>query len=191
MKRILAGLLLCGAASAQNSDLGLLLGVGSVRTTVVRTRTESQVSAHGQINYAAQLKEWPGARLYLELPLLMGGQVRSTVSRGVSASTGAIVYFTPGVRCNVPIHNRVSLYGTAGAGLAGFGGNRANVNNSGISASSGFEAALAGAAGAGMDFRLSRLMSLRFEARDFITRAGLTSSGHNHLVYGFGVGFHW
>ena len=191
MKRILVALVFGGAACAQNSDLGLLLGVSAVRSEVSGVRASAELGAHMQINYAAQLKETSGGRLYLELPLLLGGQMRASVQNGVSASSGAIVYFTPGIRWNLPVHDRVSLYGTAGVGLAGFGGHKVTVTGRTVSTHSGFETALAGGAGGGLDLRLSRLMSLRVEARDFITRAGLGAAGHNHVVFGFGVGFHW
>jgi hypothetical protein len=39
---------------------------------------------------------------------------------------------------------------------------------------------------------MSRLMSLRVEARDFVSGKGLGGvDGRNHAIYGFGVGFHW
>jgi hypothetical protein len=47
--------------------------------------------------------------------------------------------------------------------------------------------------GAGVDLRLTRLMSLRGEARDFVvTGAHLGGeTGHHHPIYGLGFGFHW
>ena len=49
-----------------------------------------------------------------------------------------------------------------------------------------------GAFGGGLDFRLTRLISLRAEVRDFVSRRGIgLTDGRNHLVFGFGMGFHW
>jgi hypothetical protein len=46
--------------------------------------------------------------------------------------------------------------------------------------------------GGGLDFRLTRLVSLRFDIRDFVTRARLGgSNGHHHGIFGFGVAFHF
>ena len=86
----------------------------------------------------------------------------------------------------------MSLYGTAGVGLAGSGHDFVTVAGKEVITRNGFTVGLAGAFGGGLDLRLSRLVSLRAEARDFITRKGLDGSdGHNHVVYGFGLGFHW
>jgi hypothetical protein len=80
----------------------------------------------------------------------------------------------------------------AGAGLAGFGGTQTTVSGKSITRTYGFTAAFAGAFGGGLDVRLSRLMSLRGEVRDFITERGLDGmDGINHVVFGFGIGFHW
>ena len=46
--------------------------------------------------------------------------------------------------------------------------------------------------GGGLDFRLTRLVSLRAEARDFVTGRGLGGvEGRNHPIFSFGLGIHW
>ena len=47
--------------------------------------------------------------------------------------------------------------------------------------------------GGGLDFRLTRLMSLRAEARDFVVSGKHLGGqdGYNHPIFGFGVGFHF
>ena len=46
--------------------------------------------------------------------------------------------------------------------------------------------------GGGLDFRLTRLLSLRFEGRDFVTRAGLGGErGRTHPFFAVGIGFHF
>jgi hypothetical protein len=46
--------------------------------------------------------------------------------------------------------------------------------------------------GGGLDFRLTRLLSLRAEGRDFVTRAGLGGeSGRNHPFFTVGLGLHF
>ena len=195
MKSALLTILLAGGAGAQNSDLGLLLGI-SGPTSSVRTgsgvRVSSSVGAHGQINYAQQLRETSAGRLYLELPLLLGGQVSSHVSSSIVASAGGMIFFTPGVRLNIAPHSRVSFYLAGGAGVAAFDENRAVMMAGRISVDQGWSATPAGEFGGGLDFRLTRLMSLRAEVRDFVTGAGHGGQeGHHHPVFGFGVGFHW
>jgi hypothetical protein len=187
--------LFCCAAFAQNTDLGILGGVSESSTQVVGGpggSISSSVGGHFQINFAFQLREYKTGRLYLELPFLLGGHARTTVGPGVSASTGGNVYFTPGVRWNLPIHSRVSLYGTAGGGLVGARRNDVSVGAQQVFTSGFFAVGLAGTVGGGLDMRLSRLVSLRAEARDFISARGYDGSpGHNHVIFGFGVGFHW
>ena len=145
-----------------------------------------------QINLAFQLKEYKTGRLYLELPFLWGGSARSVVGPGVLASNEGNLLFTPGVRWNLPVHSRVSLYGTAGAGLIGSRREQASVSGMTVMAIDKYRVSLAGGIGGGIDLRLSRLISLRAEARDFISGTGFdASSSHHYVIFGFGFGFHW
>src|SRR5947208_3476467 len=123
MKAVFVLLLAAGAASAQNSDLGLLLGVSGPTSQVVtgtQTRVSASVGASVQINYARQVWEGGAGRLYLELPLLIGARTSSSVESIVRASEQTGIYFTPGVRFNVTLHPRASFYVAGGAGVASF-----------------------------------------------------------------------
>jgi opacity protein-like surface antigen len=195
MKSVLLLAMVAGVASAQNSDLGLLIGISGPSSQVVtgtQFRVSGSVGASGQINYAAQLKEGSAGRLYLELPLLIGGRTSGTVSNVVTGSTEAGIYFTPGLRFNVTLHPRISLYVAGGAGLASFDENRSVVGKGVVSATSGWTSSFAVAFGGGLDFRVTRLISLRGEVRDFVSRKGIgLTDGRNHPVFGFGMGFHW
>ena len=182
-----------GFASAQNSDLGILLGV-SVRTSGVVTPTvvEGSVTASGQINYAIQLREAKVALLYLELPLLITDSERSVVTQSVISSHNTTVFFTPGVRLHYTIHPRIAIYGSVGGGLAVLESKMSLVAPNLISDTNGSDVTAALGLGAGIDFRLTRLLSLRAEGRDFITRAGLGGeTGHSHAFFTVGVGFHF
>src|SRR4051794_12342259 len=113
MRSAFLTILLASGASAQNSDLGFLLGVSGPTATVnsgAGTRISSSVGAHGQINFAAQLRETSAGRLYLELPLLLGGHASTRISDTVAASSGGMIFFTPGVRLNIAPHSRISFY---------------------------------------------------------------------------------
>src|SRR5207248_1095216 len=112
---------------AQNSDLGILSGFSGPNVEILGGsggHISTSVGAHTQFNYARQLKETRSGRLYLELPALVGGHTRAYVGEGISSSAGVTFYFTPGIRWNVPLHSRISVYGAAGGGLAGFAGDR-------------------------------------------------------------------
>jgi opacity protein-like surface antigen len=92
----------------------------------------------------------------------------------------------------VPVHHRVSFYAAAGAGIASFHHDLAVVGKGSVSQSSGWASSFAGAFGGGLDFRITRLVSLRAEVRDFVSRRGVgLTDGRNHAVFGFGMGFHW
>jgi opacity protein-like surface antigen len=195
MKSVLLLAMAAGIASAQNSDLGLLIGISGPTHQVVtgtQVRVSSSVGASGQINYAMQLKENDAGRLYLELPLLIGGRAASSVSGFVSSSTQAGIYFTPGVRLNLTLHPRTSFYAVGGAGLASFDENLSLVGKGVVTNGSEWKTSFAVAFGGGLDFRLTRLISLRGELRDFVSEKGIgLTDGRNHPVFGFGMGFHW
>ncbi len=182
-----------GLAEAQNSDLGLLLGVSVIRVSADGRSANTDIGGGAQINYAFQLKETVAGRLYVELPLTFTGEVRTTAASGrTSASVGATIFFIPGVRWSFHPAHRISLYAAAGGGLASFDGvvatsfggsgtGRAQVGRS-TTGAFGF--------GLGVDFRLTRLVSLRGEYRDAITRGSLDGAVHHSLVM-FGVGLHF
>lgn len=189
-------LMAAGAVMAQNHDLGILVGVNGPASQTITTwggpRIETNAGGNFQINYATQLKETKVGRLYLELPLLVGARSAQVVDSSISTNTQAGVYFTPGLRFNVDLTSRVSVYGTAGVGVAAFG----NINSVEKAALNSFSAdwtsSLAGAFGGGLDIRLSRLISLRAEGRDFIARRGIgLNDGRHHSVFSMGLGFHW
>jgi hypothetical protein len=103
-----------------------------------------------------------------------------------------MITLTPGVRFNVAPHSRVSFYAAGGLGPAVFGAAKSVAGKGFATASINWTVSAAADFGGGLDFRLTRLMSLRLEARDFVTGRGLGGvAGRHHPVYGFGMGFHW
>ena len=195
MRSVFALILLVGSVRAQNSDLGLLLGISSPSSRLEAgngARVSGSVGAHGQINYAAQLLETRAGRLYLELPLLFGGHASGTVAGAITGSAGGLLFFTPGLRLNIAPHSRVSFYAAAGLGPAAFQESTAVVAKGFVSASSGWTVRAALEFGGGLDVRLTRLVSLRGEVRDFVSGRGLGGvAGRHHPIYGFGAGLHW
>ncbi|HKA00203.1 MAG TPA: outer membrane beta-barrel protein [Candidatus Solibacter sp.] len=190
------GLLLIAAAGmvyAQNSDLGLLISITTPSSQRISAgRIEGTAGGGVQINYAAQLKENAAGRLYLELPVLIGARSSGTVSTVIRGSTVTGIYFTPGLRYNVTLHPRTSLYVAGGAGVGSFNYDVGIVAPGVISSTSTWTSSFAVAFGGGLDFRLTRLISLRAEVRDFVSRKGIgLTDGRNHPVFGFGMGFHW
>lgn len=183
-----------GCASAQNSDLGLLLGASVTHSRVsgFAARTVgATVHGGGQINYAIQLHESVAGRLYLELPLIVTGGIRATVAPGaVTSSVGDTIFFTPGVRWKFSPANRISFYAAAGGGFGSFNGTFSQVGGGSVVSGMGRRTSAAFALGGGVDVRLTRLVSLRAEYRDAITRQSLDGAAHHSLVM-FGVGLHF
>jgi hypothetical protein len=209
MRTILAMLLLTGCAAAQNSDLGLLGGISSgprgqatiqSGTAIVSesggiTTASGSVTPSFQVNYAWQVLQ-RAVDLYVELPMVIPVRVSGTVVSGPSGTVsvgtaGPDLFFTPGLRVKFSPESHVSFYVAAGAGIASFApastitapltvvvGSRQN------SYAAGF--------GGGIDFRLTRLLSLRVDARDFLTEAGLGGvTGRNHAILQVGIAFHF
>jgi hypothetical protein len=153
---------------------------------------ESKVGASGQINYALQLHESKAGRLYLELPVLIAANNNSLVSGFVSTANTTTVFFAPGVCWHHTVHPRVALYAAAGGGVASLAGNYTYVGRGVVDTHSGNTTTGAFGFGGGLDFRLTRLLSLRAEGRDFVTRAGLGGeSGRNHPFFTVGLGLHF
>lgn len=179
---------------AQNSDLGFLAGISGPRSQVITGSTiytRGSVGASGQINYAWQVLQH-AVDLYVELPLVISGHDTGMVTPGtVVTSRGVDYFFTPGARLKISPQSRVSFYGAAGAGVASFGMDQVTVSRT-VIVSSGRTNSAAFDFGGGLDFRLTRLLSLRVEGRDFVTRSGLGgSSGAHHGVFHVGIAFHF
>ena len=175
---------------AQNSDLGFLFGFSqrnaSVRNDVIR----GEVSASFQVNYARQLVEGKGGRLYLEFPALFAGGSDGELSNRVIGRAGGTVFFTPGLRYHYNLAPRIAIYAAVGAGIAHkeerFG---TVVGNSVIERD---ESSTGGAYnfGGGLDFRLTRLWSLRGEVRSFRTTQDTTLTRRSTIAqFGFALHF--
>jgi hypothetical protein len=184
----------CSAAFAQNSDLALLVGLSNARTSEVVLGSGTSVSGSRsttfEVNYARQFLSTKAGDLYVEFPIFVGANQALDLGNNVSVFGRNIIFFTPGVRYRISLQRRLSLYGALGVGVATFGIATVLATNEAIVPSR----TTTGAAdvGAGLDFRLTRLLSLRTEIRDYVTsprRGGF--SGRNHLVYQWGVSFHF
>ena len=188
-----------GLAQAQNSDLALLGGLtgptGQTSVSNGTTTASGSVSPSLQLNYAWQVRK-SKTDLYVEGPLEIVMRESGSVTNGpggtsVSGSAGPDLFFTPGVRVKFSPEARVSFYGAAGAGVASFTG-AVFVSPSSVESSTGRRNSYAIGFGGGIDFRLTRLLSLRGDVRDFITESGLGgATGRNHAIGQFGLAFHF
>jgi opacity protein-like surface antigen len=192
-RMILLAFLSAGAALAQNSDLAFLVGANGPRSgTVADGAVSGSFGVGFQINYAVQLHETSAGQLYLELPLMIATRLQATVANNVTANTKDSIFLTPGVRWRFTPQKRVSFYAAGGVGIGSFGTSTSTVAQQTVSTTSNRTTTFAFGFGGGIDFRLTRLLSLRAEGRDFVTRAGMGgSNGHSHAFFMAGIGFHF
>ncbi len=185
------------AQGVQNMELSWTVGgVTSSSSTVPGTTTVLSGSAGfvTQIGYAYQLPKPQAGFLWLELPLTFAWQGAGSISGSTVTSIDRNAwYLTPGVRLKSPTYGRVSFYGVLGGGLGAFNKIQSTVSGTEGSVNEQWVLHLVPVAdfAGGIDLRLSRLLSLRAEGRDFVSGANLGGvSGHNHPAFLVGLGFH-
>jgi hypothetical protein len=168
MRTILTAILfILGAVTAglaQNNELGLLIGPSLFQGQTSAGKT-TYVRFSGQIDYAVQVHEEGSSRLYLELPVVIAGTVvRIPLGSRVGTQIGGRLFLTPGIRWKWMPSSRWSVYAAAGAGICWSGVVKGTID-----------------VAFGGDFRVTRLLSLRAEARNFITPAPPAYTG---ILYG-------
>jgi hypothetical protein len=186
------------AQGPQNMEIIWMFGgVNSSGSVVSGTNSviAGSVGFATQINYGYQLASTKAGNLWIEVPMTFTWQGSGRITGATITSIGRNAwYFTPGLRFKTPTYGRASFYGVLGGG-AGYlnktdsainGSTQSIIVNSSLSAHPVLDFA------GGLDIRLSRLLSLRAEGRDFVTAAGLGGvAGHNHPVFLVGFAFHF
>ena len=189
LSRVMIAIAGLACAYAQNSDLGFMTGVSLPTTEVVvgpNTRVSASVGGSGQINYAWQVLATRAGDLYVELPFVVTGHASSSNATSPITVESGGVFLIPGIRFKLPLQSRVSLYGATGIGPGWFG---ETVIRPGTVEISTHTTTAVFDFGGGLDLRLSKLVSLRGEIRDFVRLSG--SVGRNHSMIQFGVGLHF
>jgi len=188
---LVAALAACPAL-AQTSDFGLLVGAHAPASTSVRPlRVATTLRASVTLAYGHRLAGFRAGDLLLEVPLAVSARASETVSREVSAGVGATVFLTPGVRLLLAPASPVRPYAVLGAGVGSFDGSEVSVMRD-VEVRLHRSTSPAVGLGGGLDIRLARLLSLRGEIRDFVSRAGLGGApGRHHVVFGVGAGVHF
>ncbi|MBZ5581470.1 MAG: outer membrane beta-barrel protein [Acidobacteriia bacterium] len=176
------------AQGVQNSDFSLLAGAPLGHPV---DPSGSQLHGLGawnyQMTYGYQILQRSLGSVWLEVPMTF------LTASGTAEDLGASVdndFFciTPGVRYQIPLNRRLSIYGAAGGGYGYFreyepvSGSPLHTKNShhGV-----FDF------GGGVDVRLSRSLSVRTEVRDFVSGQGLSgAAGRQHVIWVVGIAFH-
>lgn len=143
------------------------------------------------INYAWQFHERQRGRFYVELPFLVVGGSSGTVGREVVGRAGGSLFVIPGLRYQHNLTDRFALSVAAGVGAA-IGHQKVGIVTPQVVR--GYEdtsATVAADLGGGVDFRLTRLLSLRAEVRDFVSGRTGGLARRNNVAYQFGFALHF
>jgi len=183
------------AQGVQNRDLFLMAGpVGGTSQGIPGSPLEVSTGSGLaiQLGFGYQIFSSKAGILYLEpLPLVLEIPGESTAA-GNRLSTRSIThFFTPGIRFKIPASDRLSFHGLVGGGFGSFRRFKLDPDDPDgmvISYKKGgvFDF------GGGIDFRLSRGFSLRFEVRDFVGGAdpGI-GAGRHHVIPLAGLALHF
>ena len=178
---------------AQANDISVMAGAYTPSLRIGSQPSPISLSARAsvQLGYAHQLRPMRNASLDLDVPLTITSHLNEASGLDMSVSSQTNVFFTPGIRFRIVPQSRVSPFVVTGAGVGSFG--KAEVYaGSGFGVSVGRAASPVLGFGGGVDFRLTRLLSLRGEVRDFVSRAGMGGTeGRHHPVFVAGLGFHF
>ena len=189
---------LCKAIGASDGDLfvlflteagiigllGGLTGIALGRLMSWGMEFAASVYAHGRgISGRLDLFAFP-----LWLLAVAIGFSAATIPGSITQGT---LMFVPGVRVMVPLQSRLSVFGAVGGGFGGFSNATLTSDNPpDLKTRDTTHGVLGG--GGGLDFRLSRYVSIRVDVRDYVTGRGLGGvPGRNHLLPMMGIAFHF
>jgi hypothetical protein len=199
------------AQGAQNTDLtGMVGGIGSSSVTFPGTVNASGAPTSlffarsaafiGQISYAYQLPKPGTGHIWIEVPVTVFVRGSDTIDGNSPLVANAWLtdtwLITPGLRFKSRKFGRVSFYGAVGGGLGLFNTIQNGVSgpNETVFARTSVQPHPVFDCAGGIDVRLSRLLSLRAELRDFVSTEnawGISAHpGHNHWAPVIGLAFH-
>ncbi len=183
-------------AQSQNSDFSFTGGYVPASSSVrigAGAGVGVAVKGGGSLgfNFGHTIHSWAAGDLYYEMPFVNGFVGRASVSGNVSASNDNFFMWTPGVRFKFPTRSWLEIYAVGGGGFGTFSYHDVRVGGSGISVITNHTLHGVFDAGGILDFRVSRLISLRVDVRDYVTGRGLGGvNGRHHPIFTFGLALH-
>jgi opacity protein-like surface antigen len=180
------------AQANQNNENYVLFGTSFASTQTIG----GSVTVNGgtgfstYVGFAFQVARKSAVSLWVDPFPLIIDTAQQTTSVPDAPSLQSLL-FAPCARLMVPVQSRISLFATGGGGFGHFENYalmsdnppqlKTYVNYHGL-----FEA------GAGIDVRVARHISIRVDARDFVTGRDLGGvNGRNHILPAVGVAFHY
>ena len=176
-------------ALGQRSELGLMLGAFQPRDRVSgNARLEIGAGMSLYANYGLRVVDGEKAALFVEVPFIATPQHQIRTTLGGATRDVATIYLTPGLRLKFAPRNRIAPYIAGGAGWALFEQSTTTVD---WRANDAPRLLSRGAVnfGGGVDVRVWRFVSVRGEARDFVSgnaafRVPVRGAQHSLLVAG-------
>jgi len=182
-----------GAQGVQNSDIFWLFGWSGVKAQSLGTSGVTLGSSSGltfNYGYGYQILRKSAASLWIEFSPFFSGS--SSVSGSIPGSANlSWSAFAPGVRFMVPVQSRISVYGIAGGGVGEFHVPVILAGTKPVLSDTNTWHGLFDIGG-GVDFRLTRFLSMRGEFHDYVTGQGLSgAAGRNHPMAFGGFALHF
>jgi opacity protein-like surface antigen len=185
---VILGLALPAALPAQVHQIGVLAGVTapSAQVSIFSAFSNSGgTSVSAQVDYAWRFKTTRHGNSFLEVPVSRAAKASVEVGPREVKVHQSQIFFTPGLKYAINTRSRVIPYAAAGFGLGWFDRAQVETNAPSVEIGYGFQPAFG--FGGGVEVRVSRLIAVRAEVRDFIA---LGSVGPSHrVVYRGGAGF--
>lgn len=181
------------AQAYQNNETSVLFGAAFGSTQVIGG---SNVTVDGSpgfstaVGFAFQVMRKSAVSLWVEpFPVITAIPGGSANIPGSASANSEL--FVPSARLMVPVQSRISLFGALGGGVGYFHNYTLTSDVPPQLKVHGVYHGVAGAGG-GVDFRISRHVSIRVDARDYVTGRDLGGVlGRNHFLPLLGVAFHY
>lgn len=191
MKTLLLILMATCALSAQNNEVSLYSGWMRHTSLVRLDSTKVETRSAGMFTAAHQIAEGYAGRLSVELPILWSDGKYHSSTRALLGRKANTVFITPGLRFQRNLSDRVRVYAAAGLGIVATNERLDIQRPEATITADGRRTGLAGNIGGGIDLRLTRLFSFRFETRDFITKRNSTLFRRHNITPLFGIALHF
>jgi hypothetical protein len=193
MKPLLIALLPACALLAQNSEVSFYSGLMRHTSLVRPDSTKIEYRSAGMFHIANQCAAGSFGRLSLELPIMWADGRYQSSTRAILGRKANSTFITPGLRLQRNLSPRTTVYAAAGLGIVATN-ERVDIQTPNFTATAtgtAYRIGLAGNIGGGIDFRLTQLLSIRFETRDFITKPNSTLFRRHNVTPLIGLALHF
>lgn len=198
MKTLLIAWLTTCALLAQNNEVSLYSGLMRHSSVVRPDSTQIEHRSAGMFNIANQCAAGSIGRLSLEFPILWADGRYQSSTRALLGRKANTTFLTPGLRLERSLSDRTTVYAAGGLGIVTTN-ERIDIQRPNFTApatgtgstGSGYRVGLAGNVGGGIDLRLIRRLSIRFEIRDFLTKRNSTLFRRHNLTPLVGIAWHF